>query len=186
MRMFWSLPPTGRMPWIIREVKHHGYVKRQTPFCATLPSLLFTCRLLFLISQWQIQGRGGGPGLPPLFFDQNEAQRAKTLCLLRDACHELLEKLSITVTSNGKRHFVPRYQVFSLLVVYCSLFLSGRSRGGEGGLASRPYFLTKMRPKGPKPFFWDQPLPPFLISESGWPGPPFSEGLDPPLFLHLN
>ena len=81
MRMFWSLPPTGRMPWIIREVKHHGYVKRQTPFCATLPSLLFTCCLLFLISQWQIQGRGGGPGLPPLFFDQNEAQSAKTLFL---------------------------------------------------------------------------------------------------------
>ena len=77
--MFWSLRPTGRMPWIIREVKHHVYVKRQTPFCATCPSPLFTCRLLFLISQWHIQGRGRGP--PPLFLDQNEAQRAKNISL---------------------------------------------------------------------------------------------------------
>ena len=78
--MFWSLRPTGRMPWIIREVKHHVYVKRQTPFCATCPSPLFTCRLLFLISQWHIQGRGRGAG-PPLFLDQNEAQRAKNISL---------------------------------------------------------------------------------------------------------
>ena len=34
-----------------------------------------------------------------------------------------LERLSITFTSNGKREFVPRDQVSSLLVVYCSLFL---------------------------------------------------------------
>ena len=66
--MFWSLRPTGRMPWIIREVKHHVYVKRQSPFCATLPSLFFTCRLLFLISQWHIQGRGRGAAPPPLIF----------------------------------------------------------------------------------------------------------------------
>ena len=66
--MFWSLRPTGRMPWIIREVKHHVYVKRQTPFCATCPSPLFTCRLLFLISQWHIQGRGRGACPPPLIF----------------------------------------------------------------------------------------------------------------------
>ena len=114
--MFWSLRPTGRMPWIIREVKHHVYVKRQTPFCATCPSPLFTCRLLFPISQWYIQGRGrgAGPPPPPLFLEQNEAQRAKNISL-------------------------------------------------------RP-----------------APSPPLLISESGWPGSPFSEGLDLPLFLHLN
>ena len=115
--MFWSLRPTGRMPWIIREVKHHVYVKRQTPFCATCPSPLFTCRLLFLISQWHIQGRGRGAGaLPPLIF--------------------------------------------------------------------RP----KWGPKGQKHFFETSPSPPppLLISESGWPGSPFSEGLDLPLFLHLN
>ena len=33
------------------------------------------------------------------------------------------ERLSITFTLNGKREFVPRDQVSSLLVVYCSLFL---------------------------------------------------------------
>ena len=35
----------------------------------------------------------------------------------------LLESLSITFTSNGKREFVPRDQVSPLLVVHCSLFL---------------------------------------------------------------
>ena len=87
--MFWSLRPTGRMPWIIREVKHHVYVKRQTPFC------------------------------------------------------------------------VPRYQVFSLLVFYCSLFLSCRSRGGEGGLAPLPLiFRPKWGPKGEEHFFETSPSPP--------------------------
>ena len=33
------------------------------------------------------------------------------------------ERLSITFTLNGKREFVPRDQVSSLLVVYCSLLL---------------------------------------------------------------
>ena len=33
------------------------------------------------------------------------------------------ERLSITFTLNGKREFVPRDQVSSLLVVNCSLFL---------------------------------------------------------------
>ena len=36
--------------------------------------------------------------------------------------HMSLERLSITFASNGKRKFVPRDQVSSLLVVYCSLF----------------------------------------------------------------
>ena len=35
----------------------------------------------------------------------------------------LLERLSITLTSNGKRKFVPRDQVSPFLVVYYSLFL---------------------------------------------------------------
>ena len=33
-----------------REVKHHVYVKRQTPICTTWLSFLFTGRLLFIIS----------------------------------------------------------------------------------------------------------------------------------------
>ena len=36
---------------------------------------------------------------------------------------QLLERLSITFTSKGKREFVPHDPVLSLLVVYCSLFL---------------------------------------------------------------
>ena len=35
----------------------------------------------------------------------------------------LLERLSIALTSNGKREFVPRDQVFPFHVVFCSLFL---------------------------------------------------------------
>ena len=35
----------------------------------------------------------------------------------------IIERLSITFTSNGKREFVPRDQVSPLLVVYCSLLL---------------------------------------------------------------
>ena len=38
---------------------------------------------------------------------------------------------------------MPRVQVLSLLVVYCSLFLSGTSRGGEGGPALPPLFLDQ-------------------------------------------
>ena len=37
-------------PWLSREVKFHVYVKRQTRICTTWPSVLFTCRLLFIIS----------------------------------------------------------------------------------------------------------------------------------------
>ena len=41
-------------------------------------------------------------------------------------CREIssiIERLSLTFTSNGKLEFVPRDQVSHLLVVYCSLFL---------------------------------------------------------------
>ena len=36
---------------------------------------------------------------------------------------QVFERLSITFTSNGKREFVPRDQVYSLIVVCCLLFL---------------------------------------------------------------
>ena len=36
----------------------------------------------------------------------------------------VVERLSITFTSNGKREFVPRDQAFPFIVVYCSLFLN--------------------------------------------------------------
>ena len=35
---------------VVREVKRHVYVKRQTRMCTTWLSFLFTCRLLFIIS----------------------------------------------------------------------------------------------------------------------------------------
>ena len=35
---------------VIREVKDHVYVKRQTRICTTWPSFPFSCRLLFIIS----------------------------------------------------------------------------------------------------------------------------------------
>ena len=38
----------------------------------------------------------------------------------------LIERLSITFTLNSERKFVPRGQVSSLLVVYCSLFLKNK------------------------------------------------------------
>ena len=37
----------------------------------------------------------------------------------RGCLHVFIERLRITFTSNGKREFVPRDQVSSLLVVYC-------------------------------------------------------------------
>ena len=48
----------------------------------------------------------------------NTAQRSET-----NPFFVILERLSITLTSNGKREFVPRDQVYPLLVAYCSLFL---------------------------------------------------------------
>ena len=41
-------------------------------------------------------------------------------------CREIssiIERLSLTFTSNGKLEFVPRDEVSPLVVVYCSLFL---------------------------------------------------------------
>ena len=54
---------------------------------------------------------------------------------------------------------------------------SGRSRGGAQGSWVSTNFATKLRPKGPKKFFWDPPAP-----------TPLSESLDLPLtraFLHV-
>ena len=55
---FWFVRPTWWLrrttscerPPLIREVKHHAYVKRRTRICTTWPSFLFTCRLLCIIS----------------------------------------------------------------------------------------------------------------------------------------
>ena len=47
-------------------------------------------------------------------------------------------------------------------------FSSGGSRGGAWGPRLLPYFLVKLRPKGLKKFFGDQP--------------PLSQGVDPALF----
>ena len=65
-----------------------------------------------------------------------------------------------------------------------SLQVSGRSRGRAQG-AHPPHFWTNLWPEGPrKIFFLDRPIP--LISGSGWPGPPLSEDLDPPMQVHYN
>ena len=54
-------------------------------------------------------------------------------------------------------------------------------RGGAGEAGSPRYFWTKLRPEGPKKFFF-KTAPTPLISGSGWPPPPpppaLSEGLD--------
>ena len=57
---------------------------------------------------------------------------------------------------------------------------TGRFRGGGPGVHPLRYFQTKMRPEGPKIFFWRSP-PPLPQSLDDSPAPPLSEGLDPPL-----
>ena len=47
----------------------------------------------------------------------------------------------------------------------------GGSRGGARG-GCPTYFLTTLRPKGWKKFFFLRPPPPLFISGSGWPGYP--------------
>ena len=39
---------------LIREVKHHVHVKRQTRICTPRPSFIFTCRLLFIFSTYKL------------------------------------------------------------------------------------------------------------------------------------
>ena len=65
---------------------------------------------------------------------------------------------------------------------------------GSGGPNPPPLFLdqTEVRTAeifflggGRNFFFWDRPPPPD-ISGSGWPLPPLSEGLNPPLYFHAN
>ena len=53
----------------------------------------------------------------------------------------------------------------------------GRSGGSRGGARVPPYFWTKMRPEGPKNFFWRPALP--LSQGLDDRAPPLSEGLDP-------
>ena len=66
-----------------------------------------------------MSGAASEPGLTSLEGGKNCLSMAT---LMHDDT-EVLERLRITFTSNSKRKFVPRDQVFSLLVVYCSLFL---------------------------------------------------------------
>ena len=53
----------------------------------------------------------------------HQVQKIGTLVVSLGKVRSPLDRLSITFTSNGKREFVPRDQVSSSLVVYCSLFL---------------------------------------------------------------
>ena len=52
-----------------------------------------------------------------------ELKKMRTLVISLGKVRSPLDRLSITFTSNGKGEFVPRDQVSSSLVVYCSLFL---------------------------------------------------------------
>ena len=58
---------------------------------------------------------------------------------------------------------------------------SGGSRGGARGTRA-PLFLDQTEGRRAEKFFKTVPL----ISESGWPGPPLSEGLDPPLISNVS
>ena len=61
---------------------------------------------------------------------------------------------------------------------------SGESREGAQGARPLLIFRPKWGPMGRKNCFWGHPSHP-LISGCGWPGPPLSKGLDPPLvFTH--
>ena len=63
-----------------------------------------------------------------------------------------------------------------------SSFGRGGSRGGAQG-ALPPLFLDQTESlRDGENFFGDPPPPLPLISRDGWPPPPLSEALDPPLF----
>ena len=82
-----------------------------------------------------------------------------------------------------------RWEVIDLKMIFYS---SGGSRRGvrgaqppplifrpNGGPNGRNFFFLG----GGEFFFWDRPP---HISGSGWPLPPLSEGLNPPLYFHAN
>ena len=49
------------------------------------------------------------------------------------------------------------------------------SRGGARGTWASPYFWTKLRPEGPKKFFWETGPPPYLrvwMTPTARPPPP--------------
>ena len=54
------------------------------------------------------------------------------------------------------------YQIYHRSSLFPSQYTSGGSRGWAGGPVPPSYFLTKMRPEGPKKIFWetDPPDPP--------------------------
>ena len=74
-------------------------------------------------------------------------------------------------------------------------YSSGGSRGGVGGAQPPPlFFIPNGGPNGLNFFFFFggggeifffETAPPH-ISGSGWPLPPLSEGLNPPLYFHAN
>ena len=61
----------------------------------------------------------------------------------------------------------------------------GGSRGWAWGTWAFPYFWTKLRPRGPKKFFWETgPLPYLRVWMTPNPPPPRSQGLDPALVYY--
>ena len=64
------------------------------------------------------RGRGGGGVRVEMSLLETESLHVGTVFAVLG-----FSKLNITLTSYGKREFVPRDQVSSLLVVYSSLFL---------------------------------------------------------------
>ena len=50
-------------------------------------------------------------------------QRENPSSVMKIVLNTTIERLRFTFTPNGKREFVPRDQVFSLIVVYCLLLL---------------------------------------------------------------
>ena len=69
------------------------------------------------------------------------------------------------------------------------LNFSGGSRGGARE-ALPPYFKTKLRPEGPKKFFWGDRAPPLLsqgLDDRPLHPPSLSESLHPPLnFIYVD
>ena len=97
------------------------------------------------------------------------------------------------------RNFYRGFSAFWLSLVLKEIMVPGRSFNlsaskclyrsvvdpGEGPRGPTPLtFGPICGPKGWEKVFLDRPTP--LISGSGWPSPPLSEGLDPPMQVHYN
>ena len=55
---------------------------------------------------------------------------------------DIIERLRVTFTSNGKREFVPDDQVSSLHVIYCMFIISTRKLVGSRNFLSIRIFLS--------------------------------------------